>query len=153
MNIAGLLHININCSDFERSKAFYELLGFREIMPVTPDGEGDEAAAVGMPRYRVRGALMKHPSRVIIDLLEWQEPRVEAQPYASLAHPGIARVALISTSLDDDINTLVKAGVTLLSAQPAEVVGPRGSKVRFICFRDPDGTVLELVELEKREGA
>ena len=73
MNIAGLLHININCSDFERSKAFYELLGFREIMPVTPDGEGDEAAAVGMPRYRVRGALMKHPSRAIID---FQQQRI-----------------------------------------------------------------------------
>jgi catechol 2,3-dioxygenase-like lactoylglutathione lyase family enzyme len=28
MNISGLLHININCRDFERSRQFYEMLGF-----------------------------------------------------------------------------------------------------------------------------
>jgi len=147
MNISGLLHININCSDFQRSKAFYEMLGFKVIMPIRPEGEGSEAAAVGMQRYRVKGALMKHPSRIVIDLLEWEEPRERGMPYASMAHPGIARVAFITEALDDDMAILADAGVTFLSREPAKVPGPRASEVRFICFKDPDGTVLELVEM------
>ena len=153
MNISGLLHININCSDFEQSKAFYEMLGFREIMPVPPEGAGDEAAAVGMVSYRVKGALMKHPSRIVSDLLEWQEPREQGSPYGSMAHPGIARVAFVTSALDDDRATLDAAGVSFLSAEPVQVAGPGGSKVRFICFKGPDGTVLELVEMEKTKGA
>ena len=47
----------------------------------------------------------------------------------------------------DDIATLIGAGVEFLSEGPAEVAGPKGSQVRFICFKDPDGTVLELVEM------
>ncbi len=147
MNISGLLHININCKNFERSKQFYEMLGFAVIMPVPSEGRGAAAAAVGMERYLVKGALMKHPSRIVIDLLEWQEPSEEGAPYESMAHPGIARVAFTTTSLDDDVATLVEAGVKFLSTAPAEVGGPRGSTVRFICFKDPDGTVLELVEM------
>ena len=44
MNLAGLLHININCSDFDRSKAFYEKLGFRVLMPINQEEEGALAA-------------------------------------------------------------------------------------------------------------
>ena len=29
MHITGMVHININCTDFQRSKAFYEMLGFQ----------------------------------------------------------------------------------------------------------------------------
>ena len=34
MHITSMVHININCSDYERSKAFYEMLGFQEYWPV-----------------------------------------------------------------------------------------------------------------------
>ena len=84
MNISGLLHININCRNFERSQQFYEMLGFKVIMPVPAEGSGDAAAAVGMQHYRLKGALMKHPSRIVIDLLEWEEPYAAGLPYESM---------------------------------------------------------------------
>ena len=34
MHITGMVHININCTDFQRSKAFYEMLGFQVYWPV-----------------------------------------------------------------------------------------------------------------------
>ena len=147
MTISGLLHVNINCSDFERSRAFYEMLGFELLMPVPEVGEGEVAAAVGMTAYRLRGALMKHRDGSLIDLLEWREPADDAPPYAALNHLGLARVALQSTDIDADIGRLRAAGVEFLTAQPATVAGPDGMSSRFICFTDPDGTVLELVEL------
>ena len=58
MNITAILHININCSDFDRSRTFYEMLGFKLLMQVLPEGTGDVAAAVGMASYTVKGALM-----------------------------------------------------------------------------------------------
>lgn len=147
MNITGLLHININCSDFDRSQAFYEMLGFQVLMPVEPRGSGDVAAAVGMTSYTLRGVLMKHPSGTVIDLLEWQEPVDPRPPYEALNHLGLGRIAFVTSDIEADIECLRTQGVEFLSAEPAAVAGPRGSTTRFICFRDPDGTVLELVDM------
>ncbi|MEE4145124.1 MAG: VOC family protein [Halieaceae bacterium] len=147
MNITGLLHINVNCSDFDRSRAFYEMLGFKVLMPVQPEGTGDVAAAVGMMSYTLRGALMKHPSGTVIDLLEWQDPADHSPPYDRLNHLGLGRIAFVTSDIEADIESLGARGVEFLSAVPAAVAGPRGSTTRFICFRDPDGTVLELVDM------
>jgi len=46
MHIKGLLHVNINCHDFERSKKFYELLGFVVLAPVPSEGTDAVARAV-----------------------------------------------------------------------------------------------------------
>ena len=147
MNVTGILHVNINCSDFDRSRKFYEMLGFRVVMPIEPRGTADVAAAVGMQGYVVRGALMQHRDRSVIDLLEWQEPRDERPPYGRLNHLGIARIAFVTTDIDRDMEQLSAEGVQFLSREAAVVEGPGGRTTRFICFRDPDGTVLELVEM------
>ncbi len=150
MNVTGVLHVNINCTDYERSRRFYEMLGFRVVMHVQPNGSAEVAAAVGMAPYVVRGALMRHRDGSVIDLLEWRNPRDDRPPYDNLNHLGIARVALVTTDIEADINELAAAGVEFLSDVPAEVEGPTGGATRFICFRDPDGTVLELVEMNDK---
>ena len=116
-------------------------------MPVQPEGTGAVAAAVGMAAYRLRGALMKHPAGVVIDLLEWQEPADPRPPYDGLNHLGLGRIAFITSDIEADMASLRAEGVEFLSEQPAAVAGHRGSTTRFICFRDPDGTVLELVDM------
>jgi hypothetical protein len=58
MNIQGMAHVNVNCSDFDRSRAFYEMLGFEVVWEVEPVGSPAISAAVGMPPYRVKGAVM-----------------------------------------------------------------------------------------------
>lgn len=147
MNITALLHVNINCSNFDRSQAFYALLGFKILMPVQPEGGGDVAAAVGMSSYTLRGALMKHPSGAVIDLLEWQQPADLRPPYDCLNHLGLARMAFVTSDIAADMESLRLAGVEFLSPGPAVVADPRGGSTQFICFRDPDGVVLELVEM------
>lgn len=148
MNVSGMIHVNINCSDFERSKRFYETLGFRVVWQVPQTNTNEVAAAVGMPPYKVNGALMalegsEHP--LVIDLLEWQSPRDDAPPYSHLYHLGLARLALATTDMDADLATLEAMGVALIGP-PARVVVNGVAGGRFVCFKDPDGTVLELVE-------
>jgi catechol 2,3-dioxygenase-like lactoylglutathione lyase family enzyme len=148
MNIKGLVHVNINCSDFDRSVKFYELLGFQKVFEVPAKNSKEVAAAVGMPPYTVKGALLmllNSETPFMIDLLEWQEPSDNNPPYPHLYHLGIARIALATDDLDSDVTFLKSQGVEFLS-DPATVKLEGQSETRFVCFKDPDGTVLELVE-------
>ncbi len=148
MNIKGLVHININCSDFERSREFYEKLGFEVFLEVPEYNTPEVAAAVGFSEYELRGALMilrdARPP-FVIDLLEWRNPRDSAHPYPGLNHLGIARIAMASSDLDADLAELRARGVEIVG-EPADVVWEDGPRSRFVCFKDPDGTVLELVQ-------
>lgn len=151
MHLTGLVHVNINVSNFERSRAFYEALGFRLTWMVPPTNSPEVAAAVGMPPYRVKGGLMAlegaaHP--VVIDLLEWEHPRDEAPPYAHLYHRGLARIALATANMDDDLETLARMGVQLVGPPARVIVDGVETGGRFVCFKDPDGTALELVETD-----
>ena len=148
MAITGMVHFNVNCSDYERSRRFYETLGFREVWRVPERNTPEVAAAVGMPPYRVKGALLAPEGSsppLVVDLLEWLEPRDESPPYPHLYHYGIARIALVTNDMDGDIAKLAAAGARFISA-PARMPPSSGSSARFVCFKDPDGTVLELVE-------
>ena len=148
MNITGLVHVNINCSDFDRSLRFYELLGFQKVIDVPPKNTLEVAAAVGMLPYTVKGALLilqNSKTPLMIDLLEWQEPTDNRPPYPNLYHLGIARVALSTNDLDSDVAFLKSEGVEFLS-NPATVKIENQPETRFVCFKDPDGTILELVE-------
>jgi len=149
MNLTGMVHVNINCSDFERSRRFYEALGFRLAWQVPLTNSKEVAAAVGMPPYRVNGGLMTlegsaHP--VVIDLLEWQSPRDESPPYPHLYHYGLARLALATSNMDADLATLASMGVELVGPPARVMIDGVPSGGRFVCFKDPDGTILELVE-------
>lgn len=148
MHIDALVHVNINCTDYDRSLAFYQMLGFEESWRVPETNTPEVAAAVGMPPYRVKGAILvlKDASAPFaIDLLEWQSPRDDSPPYPNLHRPGLARLAMMSTDVDADLAFLQSKGVEILSP-PATVMIDEHHGSRFFCFKDPDGTFLELVE-------
>ena len=79
-----------------------------------------------------------------LDLIEWTDPPTDGSPYPSLRHAGVARVALYTTGLDEEYERLKAAGVTMLS-EPVVM----GTGARFVCFEDPDGTILELIEFPR----
>ena len=148
MSLLGLVHVNVNCSDFERSRVFYERLGFELFMEAPRRNTAEVNAAVGLESYEIRGGLMRLKDArtpFVIDLLEWKEPRDPSPPYAQLNHLGIARIALASSDLEGDMTRLQAEGVEFIS-EPATVVWEGHPDSRFVCFKDPDGTVLELVE-------
>lgn len=148
MNIQGLVHININCSNFERSCEFYEKLGFEVFLEVPESNTPEVAAAVGFDKYELRGGLLRlrgTESPLVIDLLEWRAPSDPAAPYAELNHLGIARIALYSSDLDADVEELRANGIEIIG-EPATVAWNGRPSSRFVCFKDPDGTVLELVQ-------
>jgi hypothetical protein len=53
-----MIHVNVDCSDDDRSLGFHRRLGFEMLWEVPETNTPEVAAAVGMPPYRVRGALL-----------------------------------------------------------------------------------------------
>lgn len=148
-NMIGIMNVSINCSDYDRSRLFYENLGCKVETESAYDGDSQIAEALGIAAYDVRGALMKLPrGGPSLTLQEWKDPQDSSPPYERLNHLGIPRIALRSTDLDADVARLKATGVEFFS-EPAIPEGPL-SFLRFVCLRDPDGTIIELVELFPR---
>ncbi len=144
--ILNVVHININVTDIERSIAFYRKLGF-EVMHVFGDDPSDVRAGMSSREGKVRGAVMSlgddPRSTTKIELLEWVEPRGEPQPARTMQQAGVGRIALRTKNLLAFAEKLRAEGIEF-DHEPREIdiVGAK----RFVVFRDPDGTLLELIE-------
>jgi glyoxylase I family protein len=153
MQLSGIYHININCTNFERSLAFYKRLGFTEVVDFGNGGDLVLANASGLKlpspaRGRARLLQLRDDPRACpIDLIEWLEPKSEGRPYEWLNHTGVVRVCLSSKKFWQDYEELKAYGVTFY-ATPGVLTYPRGQSLA-VCFEDPDGTVLQLLQFQK----
>jgi catechol 2,3-dioxygenase-like lactoylglutathione lyase family enzyme len=152
MNLQSIYHININCIDFDRSYEFYKKLGFRAIVGPGKGGGGvisEQVLHLGR-NTRSHGVIMQlgdDPHCSHVDLIQWQEPRTEGRPYERLDHLGIARACFYSKNIWQDYATLKAAGVNFYS-EP-QIATYKTGQSAVVCFEDPDGTVLELVQFQK----
>ena len=124
--ISGLAHIGIRVHDLERSKRFYELLGFTKTAgPIGPEPV----------------AILDHPSGIEVNLIlnapNAHEPNVLMD--VPEKHPGITHFALLCQDIKAARERLESAGIAL-SGGPIRF-GPRA---QGIFVRDPDGNVIEL---------
>ncbi len=146
MAIKSIFHVNVNCSDLERSRAFYERLGFQTVNELPTGGSPKLALGLGLPNCEGRATIMildpGQPQQARLDLIEWVEPRDPEAPYSHLGHLGINRIALWTEGIDEEYKRLCEAGVEMLS-EPVQM----GNQARFFCMKDPDGTIIELIEV------
>jgi glyoxylase I family protein len=148
LDLLAVTHVNVNCSDLERSMSFY-----RDLVGLTPKSHTkphpQEGAGFGLPGQVVWDAFLLHDDRgqagPAIDLLEWQRPHPVGQPHPEANHLGFMRVCLAAENLDALHAKLVAAGVKTRSA-PVEVPVLADQTVKFFCCDDPDGTCVEFVE-------
>jgi catechol 2,3-dioxygenase-like lactoylglutathione lyase family enzyme len=148
--IRELVHININVADIRRSLDFYQKLGF-EVMHVfgeLPEA-GRPARGMRVADGEVCGAVISlgdHPRCATkIELLQWLSPgsRAAAPAARGIRELGVARIAMRTVKLLAFCDELRRKGFEFeLEPVDIDVVGAR----RFALFRDPDGTLLELVE-------
>ncbi|ARV57276.1 hypothetical protein BZZ01_00345 [Nostocales cyanobacterium HT-58-2] len=144
--IEGIFHCNVNCTNLERSLAFYEMLGFKVVLDFK-EGMNSEAMAkaFNMSYAQIRGvhlALGDDLNATRIDLVEFQNPKTKGKSYPYLYHTGIARICLRTKNIHQVYESLKAKNVNFLSIPQ---ILP-GTNVTIVCFTDPDGTVLELLE-------
>ena len=139
--LLNLVHVNINVSDLDRAIAFYERIGFHVMHRL--EGEGSDTMGPATSRGAVMSLSDDPRASCKIELLKWtpseNEPPRERSPY----QVGVSRGAIRTKNLLETVEELRSRGVEFLS-EPHEidVVGAK----RYVLFRDPDGTLLELIE-------
>ena len=124
--ITGIAHVGIRVYSLERSRAFYEKLGFEFVAgPLGPEPV----------------AIMSHPSGVeinfILNAADADAPNLLMD--VAEKHPGYTHVALSVRDLGAAQAALQQAGIAL-SGGP--ITFPNGARAVFI--RDPDRNVIEL---------
>ena len=154
-DVDQIFHINVNCSDFDRSLAFYRLVGFEIILDfaATPGshlsfGEAGLGPILGLPDDCAgRAALLalsddRRATR--LDLIEWKSPVVLARRREDLAQPGVARICLKTSDADAVHARLAAAGYRAYSPPTRLALG--GSLLKVFCVEDPDGVVIEFMQ-------
>lgn len=158
MQIERIFHVNIVVRDLERSLKWYqEVLGMKVAEPVF-DGEGPAMSGIGLGAeaygvsskdgVKVRGAFLRFgddPNAAFIDVLEFIRPRSVGGAYPSLHNIGIARIALKVADIDASYEELLEKGVKFVGPPCPVTIGENYlADIRYCCFYDPDGTILEL---------
>jgi catechol 2,3-dioxygenase-like lactoylglutathione lyase family enzyme len=141
-----LFHVNICVRDMERSIQFYQSLGFNKVNDFTLD-DPNVGDALGLKARKLRGVFMRlgnDPNAPVLDLVQFIDPPTQGQPYPTLNNVGICRIAFTVDDIDKTYEEL-KAKKVEFVAPLKKIDGPGGAKIGVVCFKDPDGTVLELI--------
>jgi glyoxylase I family protein len=154
-DVQGFFHVNVNCTDFEKSLAFYRLIGFEMILdfndvpgPRRSFGEAGLGPVLGLPDdCDGRAALLTlsgDSGAMRLDLIEWKQPKLAAERRKNLAQPGIARICLKTRDCDAVHARLTAAGHVAYSAPTRVHLG--GGWIKVFCCEDPDGAVIEFMQ-------
>jgi lactoylglutathione lyase len=128
LEIVGVAHLGIRVADFERSRRFYEQLGFRHVA-----GPFEHEPVV----------ILENDAGVEINLIVNATPSSSGNVLMDVAekHAGYTHVALLVPSLEETLARLQALGIEPSSGP---VTFPNGSRAVFL--RDPDRSVIELHE-------
>jgi catechol 2,3-dioxygenase-like lactoylglutathione lyase family enzyme len=141
-----LAFIGMTCANLERSVSFYTQLGFRETLRVDASRPTGDHLRIAGP-VAMHEVLMAAPSGDVALLLAgFTVPSgriVEPRPANAV---GMWRVAMLIDDLDAAYAGLELANIPILSAPVSMLMGPGLPELRFVCFRGPDGEVVELIE-------
>jgi glyoxylase I family protein len=147
--IESIFHINVNVTNFERSLKFYEFLGFKIIRDLKEVGSPKLDKGLRIPNGRGRAVLMirgDDPRSTRLDLIEWKNPPTDGQAHPNLWHAGLCRIALRTRTLLKDYEELKAKGIEFWS-EPQMFAEKEGRQQGFVCCNDPDGTVIELIQV------
>jgi len=147
IGVSRVFHLNVNCSDLDRSLAFYrDLLGLTQSTHTAPAAV-QPGGAFGLDEAQWDAWILtgdRGYDGVVLDLLEWHVPRPSGSAPPAANHLGFARLGFTCPDVDAAHRRFVDAGVDCFGAPHAvEVEGVSGVRA-FVCA-DPDGTMVELV--------
>ena len=150
LDILRIIHCNVNCSDLERSLAFYrDFVGLEPILHTQPTAQ--DGAGFGMRGDVQWDAWMmsdgRGPESTVIDLLEWKQPAPAGVPYDAANHLGMFRICLLVPDLDAVYQRAQASGIPCLSPPVSvPIQSEQVALVRALFTRDPDGTAVEFIE-------
>jgi len=150
--LLGIWHVSWTVSDIERSKAFYETLGF-EMMHYQENKNDYTGELVGLEGVHLKAAMMRFAdtppglSGHVIELIEYVTPTGEHLRYRP-CDVNASHLAVITDNAHELHERMVAAGATFVSP-PVAITGGI-NKGGFTCYmRDLDGYIIELMQPPK----
>jgi catechol 2,3-dioxygenase-like lactoylglutathione lyase family enzyme len=159
IRICEWVHANICVRDLDRTVPFYEMLGFEKF----DDNVFEQGAGVwdglGLPEgRRFRAVFMRIPGnrpRPFLDIIQFLDPPTAGEPYPRLHNVGICRLCFEVDDLFEAAKVLEQYKVSFVGPisryETAKSVRSHGIDCQFLCFRDPDGTVLEYIQFRRQK--
>ena len=149
IKIRQMVHANICVRDMERTIPFYEMLGFEKFADqIFGEGAGVWQGLGLDTKRRFRAVFMKIPGDnpvPFLDIIQFLDQPTRGEAYASLDNVGICRLCFEVADIDSVAAHLASRGVEFVGpVSPG--VRPSGVDARFLCVRDPDGTVIEYAQ-------
>jgi glyoxylase I family protein len=145
-----IYHVNINCSDLDRSLAFYrDVVGLTTTTRTRPEVT-QPGGAFGLDEVQWDAWIMQGSTGTaapVLDLLEWQVPRPTGTPQRDATATGFNRLCISTPDLDA-LHARVAAAGMPCRTPPSTLDLGEGRGARIFIAADPDGTQLEFVEGE-----
>ena len=144
--IGRLSHTAICVRDLDVSVAFYEKLGLHKFFEFTHD-DPIAGAVVGVETRKVRMAFMRlgnNPLEPFLDIVQFVDPPTQGEPYPTLNNVGICRVAFAVQDIDQVYERLKEMEVDFVTPLQ-RLTTPNGDPLAMVCFKDPDGSFLEII--------
>ena len=148
--IESIFHFTVSATNFERSLAFYQAIGFQLLRDnrdvVWPDYV---AGNFGMTRAQGRGALLAidaGPLHTRLDLIEWLEPAYDPPPDKPWSERVPRIIALRTRNVRAAYADLAAKGIQFIT--PPRSMDPDSGIVGVMLCRDPDGLLVEFIEYE-----
>jgi len=133
LKINSLQHIGIPVTDISRSTAFYEKLGFENVMATTFNYNNDTGNVV-----------MMKLNDIIVEL--YQMPSKELEEIRNRTNGHIDHIAFDVDDVDDTFSVLKEAGFNIIEPQPVFLAfWEKGCK--YFNMTGPDGERLEFNQI------
>jgi lactoylglutathione lyase len=146
MAIGGpaLAFVAVTVADLERSLGFYTSLGFERRASFNSDNpDGANLRIDGRVAFEEAFLTAPGGGDITLILVAFDEPKVIDAGERAANDVGIARLAMVVPNLDAAIAALPVETVSPPVTMP---MGEGLPDLRFVCFRGPDGELLELIE-------
>ena len=144
--IHGIHHTAISTENIERSLHFYkDLLGFEEVFKLNWDVGTEVLDNITGLKDSAAKVVMLKAGNACVELFEYSSPEPAAGDSARpVCDHGITHLCLQVTDIDEEYERLKDAGMRFHCAPQ-----PVGSDIRATYGRDPDGNVVELLEVNQ----
>ena len=154
IQIRQMVHANICVRDMARSVPFYEMLGFERFADQVFEAGAGVWQGLGLAsNRRFRAVFMKIPGDnpvPFLDIIQFLDRPTAGEAYRTLDNVGIARLCFEVADIEAVAAQLAANDVSFVGPvspyETAPGVKPSGVDARFLCVRDPDGTVIEYAQ-------
>jgi catechol 2,3-dioxygenase-like lactoylglutathione lyase family enzyme len=151
MAISEIHHVALAVSDMERSIAFYrDILGFRKTLDMPLGSPSLDRLLRMRPGTTGRSVIMQQGLSLVGEVELVQFSPAPSIPTPAKGPGGLGAFLLSFAVRDEELvdvyQRLLRQGIVCYS-EPQEVELPKFGSMKAVIFEDPDGQMIELVQL------